>query len=80
LKWVSHFDASYDLQDYGGSILTHLHMGISIGQVKIILGLMVSQSFCPDIRSPSGTRDQFFFFFYGYLSQHLPFFIMGRPL
>jgi hypothetical protein len=77
--WVPFFAASYDPQDYGGSILTFLHTG---GTVKVIVWLMFNWPTCPrtncqcqsylmtdsqpirlGVRPPSGTCDQFFFHF-----------------
>jgi hypothetical protein len=49
---------SDNTQGYGGSILTQV-------RVKVILRPAVTQPACVGIGSPSGTHNQFFFFFLG---------------
>jgi hypothetical protein len=56
------FAATYDLKDYGGGILTLLHTGSPVTQVKVkvILWPAVCRPAHLGVRHPPGTRDQFF--------------------
>jgi hypothetical protein len=72
--------ASYDSQGYGGCILTHLHTEISAIKVKVILRPTVSWPVRPDVKYPSGTRDQFFTLSLWIILDSCGFVDVGRPL
>jgi hypothetical protein len=63
--------ASDDSQGYGGGIITRLHTGYSVPDVKanVILRSMVSRLVRPDVRLPSRTRDQIFPSLFNYFRQ-----------
>jgi hypothetical protein len=61
------FIASYDLQGYGGVILTQLHMvESSLKPSQVILRPTVSLPVCLGVRHPSQTHDQCFPSFFNY--------------